>query len=293
MPLAGRASSSLLAIVLCVLFASATVNAQCASYCAVPVSSVLCHLGVTYSNLPAGVSNPALSLHGTGTNATGTACVSANVICNAAAVAQGICTSTYLGATVSLQYPLYTNVIASQACSFSVSGFPTCAQTSSGSLCIGDDIDQLETTCAYQSPSAIPFSFTAPMTYFSSGGATMNLGNCAGEGLYYLQYCTTNMCNTIGTTSTSPTLGGQCTNSPLVQALSTLNTDAKKAASIIGGAIIAAIVVPIVLGVLIIGLIAYCCCCRKKQAPVIVVQQAPPQMVQMAPAPLQSTVVKQ
>jgi hypothetical protein len=292
----GRFSPKMLIIIVFLASLSAPANAQCAGTCPTPVSSVLCNIGVTYSNLPAGVTNPVASLHGAGRNATGTACLSANVICNAAAVAQGICTSMYLGATVTVQYALSTSVIASQACSFSFN-WPTCSQTSatSSSLCFSDDINTWETTCQSQSPSASPFSFTAPMTFYSSSGATFNLGNCAGEGLYYLNYCTTNLCNMPGPISTSPTtLGGQCTNSPLIQFGNNLNSQAKKAGEIIGGAIIAAIVIPIVVGVLIIVAIIYCCCCRKKQAPVIVVQQAPPQVVQMAPmaaVPLQSAVV--
>ena len=113
--------------------------------------------------------------------------------------------------------------------------------------------------------------------------------NCAGEGLYYLKYCNSNLCNNLnGTVSLSPTTGGQCQNSPFVQWVSNV----KKAAKVIGGVIIAAIVAPIVVGILICVLICFCCC-KKKQGPpqVIVMQQTPPQLVQMTPAPLQSTVV--
>lgn len=207
-----------------------------------------------------------------------------------------------------MQYPLSTSVIASSACAFAFGGYPTCAQTSTtASLCISDDISNWESTCAYRSPSANPLNFASPMSITNGNvdAINLNLFNCAGEGLYYLNYCTTNMCNTIGAVSSAPSPAGSCSNSPSKQ----WSTKFEKAlGEAIGGAIIAAIVVPIVVVVLIVVLVARCCCHRKTQLVLRLQQpqvqlasqpqvqyvmampqpQQPQHVVQIAPAPRRS-----
>ena len=222
-----------LPVVFSLLAFSTIANSQCASFCAAPVSSVKCFIGVSYSNLPAGIVSPAPAVLGHlrqgawSPYSYGASCASANVICNADAIAQGICTSMYMGATVTVQYPISTSPQGDFKCITSYT-FPTCSVYSESDVayeCPNNDIDKWEKTCGLVAGGATPFNFVLPFHTPGGSGTTDQNGNaiitlatfnfgCAGEGLYYLQYCSTDLCNIPGPISTTPTLGGQCVTSP-------------------------------------------------------------------------------
>ena len=258
---------------------------SCASSCAAMSSTpISCITAVTYSNLPVGVSAPSPGVFTPWFTSTITppalqACATSKVVCNSAAVAQGICTNLYLGATVTVQYPITSSVC--QTSPPFVPGSNSCNQMSSnGATCEYDDL-QTEQTCSQGNSGC--YDWASPATF----GTVLN--GAAGEGLYLLYYCNTYFCNGLYPSMDSTAPGSFCQNSQIA------NAEAAAVAAI-AGVLIGAIVGGVLGACCCIGSCVYLCCIRgrerccgpKRQQGVVVVVSAESQPAYLAPAPVQS-----
>ena len=275
--------------------AASNPSTSCASSCAAMSSTpVSCFTAVTYSNLPAGVSAPSPGAFSSWFDSSISppalqACATYKVVCSAATVGLGCCSQRYLGATVTVQY-----VISSNQCSVFpplTSGENWCSQMSSnGATCEYDDL-QIEQTCS-QGKNNCPLAPNGNCPCYN-WASPVNLGavsnQYAGDGLYLLHYCNTDLCNGVFASMDSTNPGSFCQNSQIANA---------EAAAV--AAIAAVLIGSIVGGVLglccCVGGGVYCCCVRgrerccgpKRQQGVVVVNASPGQQPYDNPLPAQS-----
>jgi hypothetical protein len=204
----------------------ASTNSSCATACGVlSETPINCYTGVTYSNLPYGMGAPTNHSFWWQTSAEpenyrlrALSCATSKVVCNQASIDHGVCLQAYLGATVTVQYPvasntcnrreMYTGYMDSYPYNISTSPlshyeeYNGCSQlTPDAPSCAYDDL-QITKPCS-QARNESCYNWASPtLTTIVNMGSyddavVVAPNRFAGDGLYLLRYCNTNLCNSL------------------------------------------------------------------------------------------------